>query len=149
MIKLPLIPATLVDRFATGSGPSAGVTCSPWRVHSRRRWPYCSSSACPSGEARRQRACPSLAPAFAFGPQQGALEKGFPAPDLVGADGTGLTDLDGLPVELEDIPGRPTWVFFWATWCPPCQQETPDIQRISEARGDDLIILGIRRAGAC
>lgn len=80
---------------------------------------------------------------FVIGPQQGALERGLPAPDLVGADGTRLTDLDGLLVELGDIRGRPMWVFFWATWCPPCQQETPDIQRISEARGEDLIILGI------
>lgn len=80
---------------------------------------------------------------FIIGPRQGALESGSRAPDFVGADGTRLTDLDGMPVTLEELRGRPVWVFFWATWCPPCQQETPDIQRMWESRGADLVILGI------
>lgn len=80
---------------------------------------------------------------FIIGQQQGALESGSPAPDFVGADGTRLTDLEGMPVTLEELRGRPVWVFFWATWCPPCQQETPDIQRMWESRGDDLVILAI------
>jgi peroxiredoxin len=36
-----------------------------------------------------------------------------------------LTDLDGNPIRLSDLRGRPVWINFWASWCPPCQEETP------------------------
>jgi cytochrome c biogenesis protein CcmG, thiol:disulfide interchange protein DsbE len=36
-----------------------------------------------------------------------------------------LLDLDGEPIRLADLRGRPVWLNFFATWCPPCQEETP------------------------
>jgi peroxiredoxin len=56
------------------------------------------------------------------------LQAGQLAPELEGFhDGqkVGLTDLSGKPVKLADLRGHPVWLNFWATWCPPCQEETP------------------------
>lgn len=80
---------------------------------------------------------------YLIGAQSGTLEIGSAPPDFVGKDGTKLTDLSGESVTLEDLRGKPIWVFFFATWCPPCQQETPDIERAWEARRDDVVIIGI------
>lgn len=75
------------------------------------------------------------------------LQLGQRAPDFVGKNGdreVRLTDLDGREVRLADFTGRPVWVVFWATWCPPCQQETPDIRAAYEAnRGAGLVVLAI------
>ncbi len=46
---------------------------------------------------------------------------GRPAPPLAG------TDLAGQPVRLADLRGRYVYVNFFASWCPPCQQEEPDL----------------------
>jgi thiol-disulfide isomerase/thioredoxin len=61
-------------------------------------------------------------------------------PPLAG-DGPAIVDLDGVVVDLAGLEGRPVWVVFWATWCPPCQQETPDLQRAWEANGDTGLAL--------
>ncbi len=72
------------------------------------------------------------------------LAVGQKPPELVNDAGVPLTDLDGQPVRLADYIGRPVWIVFWATWCPPCQAETPDIQRAYEAHaGDGLAIIAI------
>jgi thiol-disulfide isomerase/thioredoxin len=50
------------------------------------------------------------------------------APELEGqVDGetVPLHDLDGDLVTLEALRGSPVWLNFFATWCPPCQEETP------------------------
>jgi peroxiredoxin len=41
-----------------------------------------------------------------------------------------LTDLSGKQVHLSDYLGRPVLVNAWATWCPPCQAEMPDLQQL-------------------
>lgn len=45
------------------------------------------------------------------------------APDIVVplADGSGA-------IRLADYRGRPVWLNFWGSWCPPCRAEFPDIQ---------------------
>ena len=45
------------------------------------------------------------------------------------APGFTLTTLDGESVSLDDYAGRPVVINFWATWCVPCKQEHPLLQR--------------------
>ena len=55
-----------------------------------------------------------------------------------------LTDLDGRPVRLADLRGKAVWINFWASWCPPCQSETPVIRDLAERYGDrGLVVIGI------
>lgn len=51
--------------------------------------------------------------------------------------------LDGQAWDLAELRGRPAWINFWATNCPPCRTEMPAMQRISEEYGDRLTILGV------
>ena len=75
------------------------------------------------------------------------LDLGQRAPELVGdAGGTSvqLTDLDGRPVSLASFKGHPVWINFWASWCPPCQRETPVLRDAFEAhKGEGLVLLAI------
>lgn len=58
-----------------------------------------------------------------------------------------LTDQYGNTHTLSDYKGKTVFLNFWATWCPPCRAEMPDIQKLYETydtEGDDaLIILGV------
>jgi thiol-disulfide isomerase/thioredoxin len=70
------------------------------------------------------------------GGTQGTLV-GKPAPSI-SAD-----DLDGRHWTLADGSGRITWVNFWATNCEPCRTEMPAMQRLVDAYGDRLLVLGV------
>ena len=58
-----------------------------------------------------------------------------------------LTDQYGESHTLSDYKGKTVFLNFWATWCPPCRAEMPDIQKLYDtyqAEGDDsLVILGV------
>jgi thiol-disulfide isomerase/thioredoxin len=80
-------------------------------------------------------------------PQEG-LRPGDLAPELAVAldDGSTyqLADLDGRPIRLADLRGKAVWVNFWASWCPPCQQETPIIRAMAERYRDaGLVVIAI------
>lgn len=52
-----------------------------------------------------------------------------------------LTDLEGNRVVLEQFKGQTILVNLWATWCPPCIAEMPDIQALFESRGNKAVFL--------
>lgn len=55
-----------------------------------------------------------------------------------------LTDLNGAPIRLADLRGKGVWINFWASWCPPCQQETPIIREMAERYRDaGLVVVAI------
>ena len=55
-----------------------------------------------------------------------------------------LTDLQGQSWTLRDLGGKVVLVNFWATWCPPCLKEMPDLERLYEQFKDQgFVILGI------
>ena len=43
-----------------------------------------------------------------------------------------LEDLDGDPVALTDFAGQIVVLNFWASWCPPCRQEMPDLDELDK-----------------
>jgi peroxiredoxin len=68
------------------------------------------------------------------------LAIGAVAPELEGElDGARvpLLDLDGEVVSLAALRGSPVWLSFFATWCPPCQEETPVLRDAYQAYADD------------
>ena len=57
-----------------------------------------------------------------------------------------LVDQNGVSRSLSDYKGKTIFLNFWATWCPPCKAEMPEIQSLYEdwkENTGDLIVLGI------
>ena len=55
-----------------------------------------------------------------------------------------LRDVNGRTVRLRDYRGKVVLINFWATWCPPCRAEMPDlVRRQREYRKNGLQIIGI------
>ncbi|MEC1742806.1 TlpA family protein disulfide reductase [Schinkia azotoformans] len=77
---------------------------------------------------------------FVLGKNSTAVEIGEPAPDFT------LMDLNDNEVSLSDYRGQPVMLNFFATWCDPCIEEAPDIQKFQENYGDKIKILIIDRA---
>ncbi len=60
-----------------------------------------------------------------------------------------LSDLDGKPWTLKSLHGKVVLINFWATWCPPCRKEMPDLERLyQQFREKGLVILAISDEGA-
>ena len=55
-----------------------------------------------------------------------------------------LRDVNGRTVRLSDYRGKVVMINFWATWCPPCRAEMPDLVRLQrEHAKQGLQIIGI------
>lgn len=47
-----------------------------------------------------------------------------------------VVDENGAEVKLSSMQGKPTVLGFWASWCPSCTKEAPDVQTLYEKYGD-------------
>ena len=52
--------------------------------------------------------------------------------------------LEGKPVSLSDLNGKVVLINVWATWCEPCREEMPDLQRLqNEFVDDEFVVVGV------
>ena len=51
-----------------------------------------------------------------------------------------LTDLDSKAIDLNQYKGKTIFINFWATWCKPCLQEMPSIQKMQELLKNENIV---------
>ncbi len=54
-----------------------------------------------------------------------------------------VTDLNGRTINSVDFRGKVVIVNFWATWCPPCRAEIPDLIKLQDRYRDQLVVLGV------
>jgi cytochrome c biogenesis protein CcmG/thiol:disulfide interchange protein DsbE len=93
--------------------------------------------------------------AYLVGSPTVGLRPGSLAPELAGMRGDGSTwqllDVTGKPVRLAAHRGHGVWINFWASWCGPCQSETPTLRAMDEAyraQGLDLIGISVKESTA-
>lgn len=66
------------------------------------------------------------------------VKVGLPAPNFT------FPGLDGKKVSLTDFKGKVVFVNIWATWCPPCREEMPSMEKLyQELKGKDFEILAV------
>jgi cytochrome c biogenesis protein CcmG, thiol:disulfide interchange protein DsbE len=86
--------------------------------------------------------------AFLIGSPEPGLTIGDLAPELAVDLAEGrveLTNLDGQPIRLADLRGKAVWINFWASWCPPCQYETPTVRSLDQRYRDrGLVVVAIQ-----
>jgi cytochrome c biogenesis protein CcmG/thiol:disulfide interchange protein DsbE len=56
-----------------------------------------------------------------------------------------LRSPEGTALSLDDLRGKVVLLSFWATWCPPCTAEMPDLNALYRRYGDakDFVVVGV------
>ncbi len=86
----------------------------------------------------------SLAIALCLSPLGPSIAAGAAAADVKTAPGFALKDLTGNRVTLDEFRGKVVVLGFWATWCVPCREEMPSLQRLYEEFKDaGLTVLAV------
>jgi cytochrome c biogenesis protein CcmG, thiol:disulfide interchange protein DsbE len=61
----------------------------------------------------------------------------FAAPAIAGKT------LAGTTFSLASLRGKPAFINFWATWCPPCRREAPQLRQFTDALGKQASFVGV------
>ncbi|MDP4084609.1 MAG: TlpA disulfide reductase family protein [Bacillota bacterium] len=69
--------------------------------------------------------------------QSNGLKIGAKAPDFE------LTTLTGETVKLSDLKGKKVMLNFWATWCPPCKAEMPEMEKFYKQKDPNLVLIAV------
>ena len=86
--------------------------------------------------------CALLLLSVAGSPQAG--ESLTPVPGAVPAPGFELRDTDGKLHRLSDYRGKTVILNFWTTWCPPCREEIPSMNRAwQQLQQEGVVMLGV------
>ena len=57
------------------------------------------------------------------------------------APGFSLVNMNNQEVSLSDYQGKKVFLNFWASWCPPCRKEMPDMQKLHEEYGSEEVAI--------
>jgi peroxiredoxin len=124
----PEASAPLTDAAAPGAAPQAVVPQAPGLQPGA---PQTGGYAAPAQAAPAQAV--AVDPSLPFEPRVGARAPQF-----------ALTTLDGQSLNMDALVGRPVVISYWATWCIPCQQELPILQKLSqEYSASGLVVLTV------
>ncbi len=83
-----------------------------------------------------------LLPLFSSCAPEGAIGKGMVAPDFT------LETLDGSSLTLSSFRGKIVLINFWASWCPPCRSEMPELEQAYKELGDDFVLLAVNETNS-
>ncbi|MGP4067942.1 TlpA disulfide reductase family protein [Halobacillus sp. B29] len=70
------------------------------------------------------------------------LKEGEKAPNFT------VETLKGEVVQLSDYKGKKVFLNFWATWCPPCRDEMPEMERFQQKYGEEVAVLAVNGTGS-
>ena len=84
---------------------------------------------------------------FADGQLVAAEGDAYPAAGRLAPDFR-LPPLDGGSFQLSNLRGKPVVLNFWATWCGPCQNELPALQKAAEHLGDQVVFAAVDQGEA-
>jgi|SRR6185312_198973 len=65
------------------------------------------------------------------------IKKAMPDKDLPEAATFSFTDANGKAATTADLKGKVVFINFWASWCPPCRAEMPDLEKLYQKLKDD------------
>ena len=84
--------------------------------------------------------------------QRGILELGLMKPEQIDSTERAqipydfeLIDVNGNEVNFKEFEGKTVLINFWATWCPPCKAEMPDLEDLYQKTKDDVSFVMIAR----
>ena len=127
---VPSAALWLVDK-QTMKLPDAVKALNEWSDRLARLSPVAETEGSSSAPKR-------MFPAGSFTPPSETDLLGKPAPDFT------LSGVDNHEVTLVSLRGKPVLLDFWATWCEPCREASPHIQKLHDQFKDkNLVVLGI------